>query len=324
MEYSHSLSHAWQRQTLLNVVKLRYMEPPMFIDIGQIVSGYQVELSSGASAAIGLGPTDDLFALQGGVKYTDRPTITYSPLTGAKFIRALLTPLRPETLFSAIQNGFSAEAMFRLAVRSLNGQHNYETGVKGIVNPDPDFLRAIPILGELCTRGACVFRTTKDSTPIECGILRFTAVAPVDDSQAKIDELFTLLKLDKTVHEYRLVVAPHAGPGEIAIQTRSLLNILAVLAADVDIPASDLDEGRASPGFAQDSADTERLPGIHVLSAADAPQDAYVWVRHRNTYFYLDDRDIRSKRNFSLVMMLFTLAETSEAAPPPILTIPAN
>ena len=47
--YQESLSRSGMEQLLLNIVKVRYHEAPVFLEVGQIVSGYSLEgqLSAG-------------------------------------------------------------------------------------------------------------------------------------------------------------------------------------------------------------------------------------------------------------------------------------
>ena len=54
------------------------------------------------------------------------------------------------------------------------------------------------------------------------------------------------------------------------------------------------------------------------------PSDAYLSVRYRDRYFFIDDRDLRSKRSFGLIMMLSALAEGGADRVLPVLTIPTN
>ena len=63
---------------------------------------------------------------------------------------------------------------------------------------------------------------------------------------------------------------------------------------------------------------------MRIRSSKEVPGDAFVSVYYRDTWFYIDDRDLATKRVFSFMMMLFTLADTGEKEPLPLITIPAQ
>ncbi len=93
-DYSLSLSESWKEQTLLNIVKFRYVDPPVFVDVGSIISSYS--LSQNASVGGAFVPSGSNSASIGGsVAFSTSPTITYTPLTGNAYIRGLVTPLPP-------------------------------------------------------------------------------------------------------------------------------------------------------------------------------------------------------------------------------------
>ena len=127
------MSESWKRQALLNIVKLRYMDPPGFVDVGQIVAGYSLEtgierLWAGSQDAA---RATSSWEPAGHVVFTDRPTITYTPLTGSRFVRGLMTPIPPESLFFAIQSGWPADAMLAVAAGAINGLRNEEISLAG-------------------------------------------------------------------------------------------------------------------------------------------------------------------------------------------------
>jgi hypothetical protein len=49
-----------------------------------------------------------------------------------------------------------------------------------------------------------------------------------------------------------------------------------------------------------------------------------VSVSYRNRWFWVDDRDLESKRLISFIMLVFTLADTGRHESIPQITIPAQ
>jgi hypothetical protein len=67
-----------------------------------------------------------------------------------------------------------------------------------------------------------------------------------------------------------------------------------------------------------DYGNKEKAERFHLIS------DAFVSIPYRNSYFWIDDRDMRSKKIFSFLMFVFTLVETGEKGAAPIVTIPTG
>ena len=124
-DYGTAIANAEKEQLLFNVVRLRYVEAPVFVDVSSVINQYslegQINLGAGFNTSIG---NDNTGAIGGTGKWSDRPTITYNPISGKEFARSLLTPITPEALFALVQAGWPAELILRLTVRSMNGIEN--------------------------------------------------------------------------------------------------------------------------------------------------------------------------------------------------------
>jgi hypothetical protein len=99
-DYNTAISDSWKVQTLLNIVKLRYADMPLFVEVASVVSGYTLEgsVNLGGTVSSESAVQGDFLALGTAGKYTDRPTITYAPITGAKFNENFMTPIPPKSV----------------------------------------------------------------------------------------------------------------------------------------------------------------------------------------------------------------------------------
>ena len=326
-DYSTSISESWKRQMLLNIVRLRYLDPPTFLEVGQIVAGYSLEQSAnvGGQLSSTTAVTGNFLTLGASVRFTDRPTITYTPLTGGKFVKGLMTPLTPTSVFFIIQTGFAADGVLFATTSSLCGLKNQESSMGGVTPANPDFVRALNLLRKLQLSDEIGMRIEQEAHKSQT-LVTFQTHGLSEQTAADSRELRQLLHLDPDASEFKLVYGSVANnTREIAVRTRSLLHVINTMAQQVEIPSQDIAEGRATPGICTNNSilpAQQRL--VRILNSQEEPEEAYVAIRYRNRWFYIDDRDVLTKRAFSFLVLLFTLAETGEKDPLPLITIPAQ
>src|SRR4029079_10229941 len=113
---------------------------------------------------------------------------------------------------------------------------------------------------------------------------------------------------------------------EIAILSRSILEILVDLAANIEVPAQHVEQKRVMPTMPVEktAAGTEIAPLIRIYSSPDRPADSFSSIRYRDNWYFIDDRDVRSKSLFTFLMFIFSLTETQGKEGAPIVTIPAG
>jgi hypothetical protein len=82
-DYTAAISDSWKQQMLFNMVKIRYDDAPVFLDVASIINQYSVESVvdlrfSWASPIVG--SSTNAQSAGAVARYTDRPTITYPRL----------------------------------------------------------------------------------------------------------------------------------------------------------------------------------------------------------------------------------------------------
>jgi hypothetical protein len=333
-DYGAAIGDSWKQQTLLNIVKLRYGDFPIFMEVAQVIAGYQLQTTAAAglsaqnyiTTSVG-GPVAVAGTAGVGATYTDRPTIIYAPLTGNDFIKTLMRPVPPSAVLFLLQSSYPATLVLPLAVDSINGVAN-ETKRPSMTRPgDPEFFRLAQLLYELQRDNALQIRIERSKDNSEVAVVGFAPSNAPPDVVAKIAEVRRILHLAGGGRLYQVRYGGWSGKGdEIAIATRSMLQVMIELGVLAQVPEADVTGGKATPGAASSasSAAGDRPALLNIMSGAAPPPDAYAAVRYKGHWFWIPDTDIRSKTIFTGVMLLFSISDVGVRSPAPVVTVPAN
>jgi hypothetical protein len=308
----------------LNIVKVRYLDPPVFVDVGNVIASYTLAQTGTVGGTIV--PNGGSNATLGAsVGLSNSPTITYTPLTGSAYIKGLVTPLSSELLFTAIQNGLPADSVLLSSFVSINGLRNQSVGLQGITPADPDFHRVRTLMREIQVSGAVRIYVKENPNKEETRILTFPTKNVPPEIQADTAELRRLLHLHPDATEFQLTSAPvPSSDTEIAVVTRSIIEIMKIMAVQVAVPTEDVSRHRAVPGFETGHDVPGVVPSIRIRSSKQKPGEAFITVHYRNSWFRIDDDDLASKSAFAQLMELFTMIDTGPRPNAPVVTIPAH
>lgn len=326
-DYINAIGDSWKEQMLLNIVKIRYGDVPIFLDVSSVISQYAIEsqidgrLGWNQSSAPGIFRNE---AVGGSTKFTDRPTITYTPVSGEKFARSLMTPIQPAAVMSLIQAGYPVDLVLRFCVHSINGVQNDYGGPARTRDADPRFYSLLASLRRIQNAGALGFRVQKAENGKEI-ILTFP-VKTSDQIKAEFKNALEILGLKPGAKEYKLSYGLVAKDDlEISLLTRSVVDMLVDTSSHIEVPASHISEERVNPSRPDlAGANNALFHMIHIHCSKSAPADALAAVKYRGHWFWIDDRDLHSKRLFSFLLFVFALTEPSEKTGAPLVTIPAG
>ena len=326
-DYVEAIRDSGKEQMLLNMVGLRYAEAPLFLRVTSVISQYSIDgrVSAAAPPYQPQAAAAPPLGVSGG--YADRPTITYTPMSGAEFTRSVMTPIPPRTIMSLIQAGWRADLLLRLAVRSVNGVAVAKgVGAEGVgsLEDQTEYYEMVSLMQNIQASGGLSFRVEKRApNDVALVIIRAADSQAMQLNRARLREI---LGLEPGLSKYRLVFGGRAaGGGEIAMITRSILEMLMELALWIEVPPEHITAGRTRPSH--DTKAIEDLgfkPMIHVYSSTEKPDDAFVMVRYDGMWFWIDNEDFRSKRTLGFMQLMFSLAESGGGQQAPVVTVQAG
>jgi hypothetical protein len=320
--YNQAIQQTNDEQLLLNLVRLKYRDTPFFMEVSSVTAQFTYTAIADASVSVPEGMAGT-FGFGAGVTVQEKPTVSYSPLQGEKFIQRVLSPLSLETIALLYHSGWRVDRLFSICLDRLDGIKNAPTATGPTPNKAPqyeDFVELLQIFNKI---------NQKDLMELDFQIheglpslvIQFDLETVDDAEMKKLEGL-----LGKPHREGKLYLAATLAPDFVRIETRSLLGVMYYLSQGIDIPQDHVAEGRVT--LTRDTMgkvfDWKKLTGdlMQIHSSKNRPDSAAIAIRHRGLWFYIDDTDLSSKSTFSLLAQIFSLQAGKIASTAPLLTIP--
>ena len=339
-DYSEAISESSTRQMLTNLVRLRYLRFPTFLSVTSVITNYTYKGDVGVQAQGGLNatPVEGAGSLIGGranLSYSERPTITYTPLSGEGFTQRMVRPIPMEAISSLGQSGWPVDLLLLTTVSRINkvenlsfapvappGEIDRKRQARDNLEKYQDFKRVVQLF--LIMFDAEIVEVqlrTEDSKSLE--IVMIKEVPP--EYQALEAEFRAKLDLDSMRHRFNVTSrATELQSNEISIQTRSLLATMLFLSKGVDVPSADLTKGHVFPVSIDRANPQKPIVPMHVRTSRTPPEEAFVAIQYRGHWFYVDESDLQSKRMFTLLMFLFELQAPAGGGAAPLITLPTG
>lgn len=319
MDYGQVIAESWKRQTLLNVVRLRYADAPVFLDVASVINSYSVGGRMGAQATLPSRTDPNVLGLDAEGTWSNTPTVTYQPVQGDRFTKSMLQPVPPVAVFQLLQGGWPADLVLPTVVRSLNGLRNDSAGV----GADAGFRQLVEAFSRIQRAGGLGIRidTRKDGSTVVIVLRQGNADTGPSDDVRRVREL---LGLEEGISEIEVTygLVPR-NRREVAMHSRSMLELMLEVGFGVELPAPHMADGRALSGQRQ-AGDAQASALARIRSGTEPPADAYAAVPYKGYWYWIDDTDIASKRVFTFLLILFSLAETGQSSAAPVVTVPAR
>jgi hypothetical protein len=322
-QYNIAVQETESEQLLLNIVRQRYHDPILFLDVTSISSGFNRGATAGLTGNTG---SSNIGAALGG-SFSESPFITYAPNIGEAFVRQMMTPMDINTLALIVQAGWSIERTLLIVGDSVNELRNTPSDK----NPKTGYLQfhqAVSSLRDLQRDGKLSLgaQQAKDDKEPRLSLM----IAP---DSVESESYLKACKVLRVACDGRPLMLRHAIGAAIdnetmVLATRSLFSSMFFLSQGVDVPEDDVTQGYVSrssivSGGPFDQVGTgESLFMVH--SSPQEPENTSVKVFYRDSWFYIADNDSSSKVTFALVSMIMMLQSGNTAKITPLITIPVG
>ena len=331
LEYNKALAQSASEQLLLNIVKMRFLDHPVFLKVTSMSSNISFESQIGSETTGIFNTTAFPTSFSPQFTWKDNPTVTYEELTGAEYVRQMLSPIPAETIVLMLQS-WPADIVLALAVNEINNVNNMWNPVNPGFNAAAEqehehFTQIIKTIQQLDAQRALEWSVTRSSSTASNTLDTAILLNHPNDSKTQklVNHLLTSLGLSKAEHATTTFAVQYGVESKddatIVFGTRSIRDILFFASLDVDIPRSEIDSAvPLTPHW--NNVNRDRM--LHIKSSESEPNNAAVAIPYRGYWYFIENNDMQSKAAFLFMQVLMGMQSGATSSGRPVLTIPIS
>ena len=308
-QYNQAIQKTNDEQLILNLVRLKYHDSPLFMEVSNIASQFTLQNDISITTQLQAG-AKGIFTPDAGTFVEERPTISYSPLHGENFVKSVLTAVSLKTIALLFHSGWSIERVFKVCLQRIDKLKNAPSAsgpTPKIAPKTKKFFQTVKYLQKLQVQGGLnlAYRVSDGEPQLVIHISEaFKNSQPANQFARSINAT-----VGKASYVFETPSMKDKQSADIV--TRSLLGIMFYLSQAVEVPEPDLEEGRVvvtktdNGGVFNWTEITGGLLRIH--NSLNRPEHASLLIFYRNYWFYINDADLISKSTFSLLAQIYAL-----------------
>ena len=308
-QYNQAIQKTNDEQLILNLVRLKYHDSPLFMEVSNIASQFTLQNDISITTQLQAG-AKGIFTPDAGTFVEERPTVSYSPLHGENFVKSVLTAVSLKTIALLFHSGWSIERVFKVCLQRIDKLKNAPSAsgpTPKIAPKTKKFFQAVKYLQKLQVQGGLnlAYRVSDGEPQLVIDISEAFKNSQAANQFAR--------SINATVGKASYVFETPSMKDKQStdIVTRSLLGIMFYLSQAVEVPEPDLEEGRV----VVTKTDTGRVFNwteitgglLRIHNSLNRPEDANLLIFYRNYWFYINDSDLISKSTFSLLAQIYAL-----------------
>ena len=326
--YNQAIITSGDQQTLAMIVRIRYGESMGMLAVSSVTANIRVRAAAGTEAQVwgsDLQTAGNLIPLSASISYEENPTISYTPIDGAQYVRELLSPIPIDLAFLILEVSPDEDRNMMALIEAVNDVRN-PAFLADRDERDDRFLRFVELVIELSKAGSMNWARMSDEgqdfalvisryAPDHTGtVIEFLDLvgAPADAVETGQDVILPTWLSDGTTTRQGL-----------AIKTRSIFDLLSIAGASMDVPPEHVESG-----WAESYPALGAVRGlIRIRCSESVPDDAMVAVEQHGCWYYIEATDSTSKDFFRLLQTLVSvrIAESAKTrAQLPVLTVPVS